>query len=477
VSRPAAHEPLRRRALLLACGRFDDPALPNLRSPRRDAEALGAVLGGPTGVGYEVTTETDGTVHQAQLAIESFLSSARPGDVHLLYFSCHGIQDPDGDLYFAFRDTRRNLPATTTVSAEWVQRRMRASRSRTTIVLVDCCFSGAFLRGMRSRSGVDANVGALVRTLPQGSGVAVLTASGETEFSLEEADDRAAAVIRPSYFTEAVVTGLATGAADLNGDGQITVDELYEYVFDRVVRGPSPQRPLKMGHARGNVVVAEVRHRIPEPPLPARPPQPDRVAADPASDPQLTPWPPLPVHPIGPRRRPFPRRVLVSVAAAVTAAVGGAAVAFAGLRDIGRTPDDAAPRATGSTTPAQTAGPTSQRATDPSTSRPRTTPPSTNKPTSATPLTTVSEIPVGGGRVFEAQKVVVTQPTAGTIKAFSAVCTHQGCTVAGVSGGTVNCPCHGSRYRISDGSVVNGPAPRSLAAKPMRIDGDAIYLG
>ena len=119
-----------------------------------------------------------------------------------------------------------------------------ASRSRTTIVLIDCCFSGAFLRGMRARSGGEANVQALVRDLPEGSGVAVLTASGEMEYSLEEADDRAAAATRPSYFTEAVVTGIGTGAADRDKDGRITIDELYDYVWDRIRAGPSPQRTV-----------------------------------------------------------------------------------------------------------------------------------------------------------------------------------------------------------------------------------------
>src|SRR4029453_4955746 len=79
-----------------------------------------------------------------------------------------------------------------------------------------------------------------------------------------------------------------------------------------------------------------------------------------------------------------------------------------------------------------------------------------------TELAKVADIPVGGGKVFAGKNVVVTQPQAGTIKAFSARCTHAGCTVGTVSGGTSNCPCHGSRYRIADGSVAGGPAPAPL---------------
>jgi Rieske Fe-S protein len=79
-------------------------------------------------------------------------------------------------------------------------------------------------------------------------------------------------------------------------------------------------------------------------------------------------------------------------------------------------------------------------------------------------------VPVGGGTVFPDQSVVVTQPTPGEFRAFSAICTHQGCTVNAVSGGTINCPCHGSKFNITDGSVAAGPAKAPLAAK--QVDND-----
>ena len=91
-------------------------------------------------------------------------------------------------------------------------------------------------------------------------------------------------------------------------------------------------------------------------------------------------------------------------------------------------------------------------------------------------LAKVADIPVGGGKVFAGRNVVVTQPQAGTIKAFSARCTHAGCTVGTVSGGTINCPCHGSRYRIADGSVAGGPAPAPLPPVAVTVAGDAIRL-
>ena len=96
--------------------------------------------------------------------------------------------------------------------------------------------------------------------------------------------------------------------------------------------------------------------------------------------------------------------------------------------------------------------------------------------TAAKALATTSEIPVGGGMIFTGPQVVVTQPSAGEFKAFSAVCTHMGCIVNQISNGTIDCPCHGSQYSITTGDVVAGPAPRPLPAKQIKVTGDSIFL-
>ena len=93
-----------------------------------------------------------------------------------------------------------------------------------------------------------------------------------------------------------------------------------------------------------------------------------------------------------------------------------------------------------------------------------------------TPLAKTADIPVGGGTVFPQQLVVVTQPNAGTFRAFSAVCTHQGCTVGDVSGGTINCRCHGSKFAITDGAPVAGPAKRPLDARQVKVTAGGITL-
>jgi len=94
-----------------------------------------------------------------------------------------------------------------------------------------------------------------------------------------------------------------------------------------------------------------------------------------------------------------------------------------------------------------------------------------------TALATTSEIPVGSGKIFTSEKIVVTQPNSGDFKAFSAVCTHMGCIVSTISNGTIDCPCHGSQYSISTGAVVGGPAPSPLAAQTIKVTGTNIFLG
>ncbi|MEU3617184.1 Rieske (2Fe-2S) protein [Streptomyces sp. NPDC006872] len=91
-------------------------------------------------------------------------------------------------------------------------------------------------------------------------------------------------------------------------------------------------------------------------------------------------------------------------------------------------------------------------------------------------LAKTTDIPVGGGKIFADEKVVVTQPTKDDFKAFSAVCTHQSCLVGSVSDGIIHCPCHKSEFRIADGSVAGGPAPRPLPAEQITVEGGAIKL-
>jgi Rieske Fe-S protein len=121
----------------------------------------------------------------------------------------------------------------------------------------------------------------------------------------------------------------------------------------------------------------------------------------------------------------------------------------------------------------------------PTTEAPTSAAPTTSAPTSAaaTPsssagaLASTSDIPVGGGKIFTNEKVVVTQPTSGDFKAFSAVCTHQGCIVATVADGVITCKCHNSTFSASTGAVESGPATSSLPAETITVTGTSITLG
>lgn len=93
-----------------------------------------------------------------------------------------------------------------------------------------------------------------------------------------------------------------------------------------------------------------------------------------------------------------------------------------------------------------------------------------------TVLAKTTDIPEGGGTIFKDQGVVVTQPTAGTYKAFSSKCTHAGCAVGSVANGVIHCPCHNSEFSVEDGSVKKGPATQALPAQQISVSGDSITL-
>ncbi|MFJ9538904.1 Rieske (2Fe-2S) protein [Streptomyces sp. NPDC101225] len=93
-----------------------------------------------------------------------------------------------------------------------------------------------------------------------------------------------------------------------------------------------------------------------------------------------------------------------------------------------------------------------------------------------TALAKTSDIPEGGGKIFKDQSVVVTQPAAGTFKAFSTKCPHQGCAVSSIADGIIHCPCHGSEFSVEDGSVKKGPATSGLSAEKVTVTGDSITL-
>jgi Caspase domain len=242
----------KRSALVVATAVYDDPGLQRLRAPVRDAEALAHVLGDSAIGAFDVRLVKDQPEPRVRREVAAFFANRTPDDVLLLHFSCHGLKDAGGQLYFAATDTELESLDATALPSEFVNRQMTKSRSRRVVLLLDCCYSGAFARGMLSRADKSVDVGDQLG----GQGRAVLTASSSMEYAFE-GDALAQDAGMPSVFTSALVRGLETGEADSDFDGVVSVGELYNYVFEQVRRTNPNQTPrLWSFDLEGELVIA-----------------------------------------------------------------------------------------------------------------------------------------------------------------------------------------------------------------------------
>ncbi len=244
-----------RLALVIATQSYADPALRQLRSPGRDADDLRGVLADPEVGGFTVTPVIDGTAQAVRIAVGDFLSERRPDDLVLVYLSCHGLVDLRRRLYFAARDTAKDRLAATGVEAQWLLDQLEECRARRQVLILDCCFSGAFAAGAK---GTD-ELGLGARFLGQGRGRVVLTASRGSEYSFE-GQPVPGQDVPGSVFTKALVDGLRSGAADLDGDGYVSVDDAYGYAFDQVRSSSAQQTPQRWLYgAEGTILLARSR--------------------------------------------------------------------------------------------------------------------------------------------------------------------------------------------------------------------------
>ena len=257
----------RRLALIVATDVYEDPGLHKLRAPAEDAEALADVLGDPELGDFEVSTLHNETHWAIGQRVEALLADAKLDDLIVLHFSCHGIKDDTGELYLAATNTRPNLLATTAVEAALVNRLVRRSRSQRIVLLLDCCFGGAFERGMTARAAGDVDVSDQFRQRDQdlggGRGRVVITASSAMEFAFEGSDLADSSGPRPSIFTGSLVDGLRSGAADRDNDGMFSLGEVYDYVFDRVRQVSPNQTPNKFEFGvQGEFILARNPQRV-----------------------------------------------------------------------------------------------------------------------------------------------------------------------------------------------------------------------
>jgi uncharacterized caspase-like protein len=168
----------RRSALVIATGTYQDTRLEPLRAPARDAAALASALGDPQVGGFEVTQLPDRVVHDLRVMVDTFLAARESDETVLVYLSCHGILTARRRLYFAATDTVEDQLAATGLDSRWLIECLDECAARRQVVILDCCFSGAFALAKGSHDvGLQEQFGELPG---QGRGRVVLTASRPT---------------------------------------------------------------------------------------------------------------------------------------------------------------------------------------------------------------------------------------------------------------------------------------------------------
>jgi hypothetical protein len=243
-----------RKALVVATYAYSDGGLKQLEAPEHDAESFASVLEDPAIAGFDVTMLVNQPHYVVGEAIADFYAGSRSEDLTVLYFTGHGLKDDEGRLYLAMTNTRREALMFTAISGAQLNDAMDSSRSRRKVLILDCCYSGAFPAGRSAKA--DEGVQTLERF--QGKGRAVLTASDATQYAFEGDDLRGSGT--SSVFTRYLVEAISSGAADLDEDGDIALDELYSYVYEKVVAEMPQQRPKKQEDVDGRILIARNVH-------------------------------------------------------------------------------------------------------------------------------------------------------------------------------------------------------------------------
>jgi|GEM_PF-2082138 len=246
-----------RLALIIANSQFEDPKLARLVAPNQDAVLLKHALENPNIGAFDVMLLIDAPYAATREAIARLYEGKKRSDVLLLYYSGHGIKDDAGDLYLATRETKTDLVSAASIDADFVRARLDKSNSQRKVIILDCCHSGAFMRGTKAAIGSSVDTAAALGG--SGYGWGILTASNSIEYAWE--DNSLPAEARTSIFTHFLVQGLETGAADLNQDGEVSLQELYEYVHEQVLTsGRAKQTPLMWHKAEGSIIIAQNPH-------------------------------------------------------------------------------------------------------------------------------------------------------------------------------------------------------------------------
>ena len=246
--------PLFGQKLVIGNSEYLDPRLAPLASPSEDVVQLEQVLRAKDiGEFDEVSVLINRTEAELRRAINRFFANRKRDDLVLFYFSGHGVLDDQGALYLAVKDTEHDALTATAIPSGFLKQEMNRSDSRRQVLLLDCCYSGAF---SRTKSAVGTSVGTAIAFDPQGYGRIILAATDATQYAWDN-DQIPAGQASISLFTHYLIEGLRTGSADFNNDGLITTDELYEFVYEQVVKATPRQNPVKITEKQmGALVIA-----------------------------------------------------------------------------------------------------------------------------------------------------------------------------------------------------------------------------
>ena len=248
-------------ALIIGNTEYADPGLAQLTAPGKDAEDFARVLKDKGLCEFDDVKVLLNQVSSSIIeAIDEFFDQKKPDDLLVLYFSGHGVRDELGSLYLAVKNTIRSRLRSTAIKSDYIREVMDQSRSRRQVLVLDCCNSGAFQQGTKAATGVSVGT---ATAFEGGYGRIILTASDSTQFAWE--GDRVIGETDNSLFTHFLVEGLE-GEADIDGDGRITVDELYDYAYEKVKHATPKQTPSKFSSKqqgeiilRQNISVEEIK--------------------------------------------------------------------------------------------------------------------------------------------------------------------------------------------------------------------------
>ena len=245
-------------ALIIANTEYTDPGLAQLIAPGKDAKELVRVLDSRDICAFDdVVVLFNEVASKVSETIDYFLSNKKPSDLLILYFSGHGVRDEYGSLYLAVKNSNRERLRSTAIKSDFIREAMDQSRSKRQILILDCCNSGAFAQGTKGEVG--GSVGTASAFEGTGYGRVVLTASDSTQFAWE--GDKVIGETENSLFTNFLVKGLE-GEADTNGDGRITIDELYDYAYEQIVNITPKQTPGKWSYKQQGEILLRQNIRI-----------------------------------------------------------------------------------------------------------------------------------------------------------------------------------------------------------------------